>query len=82
MTAVHQDTGVIDKLGPLDVLRTYRAPAGPTHAMFGQLMLPLQVGGKVRVGDEVTQMDRKKNMKMCTLSVVRQFNSTFNSATF
>ena len=33
---------------------------GPTHAMFGQLMLPLQVGGKVRVGDEVTQMDRKK----------------------
>ena len=60
MTAVHQDTGVTDKLGPLDVLRTYRAPAGPTHAMFGQLMLPLQVGGKVRVGDEVTVMDRKK----------------------
>ena len=46
MTAVHQDTGVIDKLGPLDVLRTYRAPAGSTHAMFGQLMLPLQVGGR------------------------------------
>ena len=45
MTAVQQDTGV--KLGPLDVLRTYRAPAGPTHAMFGQLILPLQdvVGG-------------------------------------
>ena len=53
MTAVHQDTGVIDKLGPLDVLCTYHAPAGPTHAMFGQLMFPLQVRGKVRVGDEV-----------------------------
>ena len=65
MTAVHQDTGVIDKLGLLDVLRTYRAPAGPTHAMFGQLMLPLQVGGKVRVGDEVTVMERKNiSMKM------------------
>ena len=44
---------------------TYCAPAGPTHAMFGQLMLPLQVGGKVRVGDEVTVMDRKNiSMKM------------------
>ena len=61
MTAVQQDTGV--KLGPLDVLRTYRAPAGPTHAMFGQLILPLQdvVGGIMweYVGDEMMVMDRK-----------------------
>ena len=28
-----------------------------THAMFGQLMLPLQ--GNVRVGDEMMVMDRK-----------------------
>ena len=32
MTAVHQDTGVIDKLGPLDVLRTYRAPAAWSYS--------------------------------------------------
>lgn len=62
MTAVNQDTGVVDKLGPLDILRTYRAPGGPTHAMFGQLMLPLQTGGIVRVGDKVTIMEKKKVM--------------------
>ena len=62
MTAVNQDTGVVDKLGPLDILRTYRAPGGPTHAMFGQLMLSLQSGGRVRVGDKVTVMERKKKV--------------------
>lgn len=62
MTGIDQDTGEVDKLGPLDVLRTYRAPAGPTHAMFGQLLIPLQSGGRVRVGDRVTVVERKKNV--------------------
>ena len=51
---------MVDKLGPLDVLRTYRASGGPTHAKFGQLLIPLQSGGQVRVGDRVTVLDMKK----------------------
>ena len=61
MTGVDQETGVVDKLGPLDVLRTYRAPRGPLHAKFGQLMIPLQQSGKVRVGDVVQIIERKKS---------------------
>jgi uncharacterized protein YcbX len=60
MTGVDQETGEVDKLGPLDVLRTYRAPQGPLHAKFGQLMIPLQRSGKVRVGDTVQILERKK----------------------
>lgn len=60
MTGVDQETGEVDKLGPLDVLRTYRAPKGPLHAKFGQLMIPLQQSGRVRVGDTVRILERKK----------------------
>ena len=60
MTAVNQDTGEIDKLGPLEILRGYRAPGGPLHARFGQLMIPLQAGGRVRVGDTVEVIERKR----------------------
>ena len=60
MTGIDQETGEQDKLGPLEILRAYRAPRGPTHAMFGQLMIPLHVGGKIHVGDPVTIIDRKK----------------------
>ena len=60
MTGVDQETGEVDKVGPLDVLRTYRAPKGPLHAKFGQLMIPLQWTGKVRVGDTVQILERKK----------------------
>ena len=61
MTGVDQETGEVDKLmiRPLDVLRTYRAPRGPLHARFGQLLIPLQHSGKVRVGDAVQVMERK-----------------------
>lgn len=59
MTGIHQDTGEQDKLGPLEILRAYRAPQGPTHALFGQLMIPLQ-GGQVKLGDPVEIMDKKK----------------------
>jgi len=59
VTGIDQDTGELDKLGPLEILRGYRAPRGPTHAMFGQLMLPLQPG-TIRVGDKVQVLDRKK----------------------
>lgn len=60
MTGINQDTGEVDKLGPLDILRTYRAPRGPAHARFGQQMIPLQRTGKVRVGDVVKIMEWKK----------------------
>lgn len=60
MTGINQDTGEEDKLGPLEILRQYRAPKGPTHAMFGQLMIPLQAGGKIKIGDVVTVLDKKK----------------------
>ena len=60
MTGVDQESGEVDKLGPLDILRTYRAPNGPLHAKFGQLMIPLQRSGKVRVGDVVQILERKK----------------------
>ncbi len=60
MTGINQDNAEQDKLGPLEILRTYRAPRGPTHAMFGQLMIPLQAGGQVKIGDPVEIIDRKK----------------------
>lgn len=60
VTGINQDTGEQDKLGPLEILREYRAPRGPTHAMFGQLMIPLQAGGKVKLGDPVEIIDKKK----------------------
>jgi len=60
VTGIDQETGEQDKLGPLEILRGYRAPRGPTHAMFGQLMVPLQVGGRIRVGDAVEVLERKK----------------------
>ena len=60
MTGINQDTGEEDKLGPLEILRQYRAPKGPTHAMFGQLMIPLQADGKIKIGDIVTMLDKKK----------------------
>lgn len=63
MTAVDQKSGVVDKYGPLEVLRSYRAPLGPTHACFGQLLIPLQLGGVVRLGDEVTVLETKKSEK-------------------
>ena len=60
MTGIDQDTGEEDKLGPLEILRQYRAPSGPTKAMLGQLCLPLQTGGTISVGDMLTVLDRKK----------------------
>ena len=60
MTSIDQESAEVDKLPPLDILRTYRAPGGPTHAMFGQLLLPLQFGGRVKVGDKVTVIEKKK----------------------
>lgn len=60
MTGINQDTGEEDKLGPLEILRQYRAPDGPDHAKFGQFMIPLQKGSKVKLGDTVTVLDRKK----------------------
>ena len=60
MTAVNQKTGVVDKYGPLEVLRTYRAPMGPAHARFGQLLIPLQSGGEIKLGDEITVLETKK----------------------
>ena len=60
MTGINQDTGEQDKFGPLEILRTYRAPRGPTHAMFGQLLIPLQAGGKVKLGDPVQVLEMKK----------------------
>ena len=60
MTGINQDTGDEDKLGPLEILRQYRAPDGPGHAKFGQYMIPLQKGSKVKLGDTVTVLDRKK----------------------
>lgn len=60
MTGVDQDTGQVDKVGPLEILRIYRAPEGPTHAKFGQLLIPLQKGTRVRVGDKVEVIERKR----------------------
>lgn len=60
VTGINQDTGEQDKLGPLEILRAYRAPRGPTHAVFGQLMIPLQGGGTVKLGDTVEIMEMKK----------------------
>lgn len=53
-------TGEQDKVGPLEILRTYRAPQGPAHAKFGQLCVALHNTGKVRVGDTVEIIERKK----------------------
>jgi len=60
VTGIDQATGEPDKFGPLEILREYRAPRGPTHAMFGQLMVPLQSGGRIRIGDTVEVLERKK----------------------
>jgi len=60
LTAVDQSTGEVDKFGPLEILRSYRAPLGPAHACFGQLLIPLHLGGVIRVGDEVTVLQTKR----------------------
>ena len=57
MTGVHQDTGQQIKLPPLDILRTYRVPHGPARAEFGQLLLPLTTGGKIKIGDRVNVLE-------------------------
>ena len=62
MTCNNQDTGEKDKFGPLDMLRTYRAPKGPTHAMFGMKLVPLKPEGVIRVGDTVTVLERRKKV--------------------
>ncbi len=61
MTGIDQSSGSVDKVGPLEVLRSYRAPGGPAHAMFGQLMIPLQSGGRVSLGDNITILEKKKH---------------------
>ena len=60
MTGINQDTAEQSKLPPLDILRSYRAPQGPTKAKFGQLLIPLRNGGKIRVGDRVIVLETKK----------------------
>ena len=60
VTGIHQDTAEQLKVPPLDILRTYRAPRGPAHAQFGQLLLPLKAGGKIRIGDPVIVLEYKK----------------------
>ena len=60
MTGVDQETGEVDKVGPWDAQRTYRAPKGSLHAKFGWLMISLQWTEKVRVGDTVQILERKK----------------------
>ena len=59
MTGIDQETGEQDKLGPLEILRGYRAQEGPNHAKFGQLMIPLQSGGKLKLGDPVEILMKK-----------------------
>ena len=59
LTGVHQDTAKQLKLPPLDILRTYRAPGGPDKAQFGQLLLPLKTGGKIKIGDRVEVLEYK-----------------------
>ena len=62
MTGVDQETGEVpvDIVGPLDIQCAYQAPKGPLHTKFDQLMIPLQRTGKVRVGDTVQFLERKK----------------------
>eukprot|EP00117_Sycon_ciliatum_P037786 scpid83020/ scgid28188/ MOSC domain-containing protein 2, mitochondrial; Mitochondrial amidoxime reducing component 2; Moco sulfurase C-terminal domain-containing protein 2; Molybdenum cofactor sulfurase C-terminal domain-containing protein 2 len=60
MTGVDQATGEVDKVGPLEALRTYRATRGPAHAEFGQFLVPLKVGGAINVGDAVKVLEYKK----------------------
>lgn len=60
MTGIDQTSGLVDKVGPLEILRIFRAPQGPTHAMFGQLLIPLQPG-TVRLGDQITVLELKKS---------------------
>lgn len=62
MTCNNQDTGVMDKFGPVDMLRTYRAPTSPNRAMFGMMMSPLKPEGVIRVGDKVTVLERSKRV--------------------
>ena len=59
MTAINQDTGEPDKLGPLEILRAYPAPRSPTNPTFGQLMVALQPG-KIHVGDKVQVLEKRK----------------------
>ena len=61
-TSVNQETGVEDKTGPIDILRKYRAPRGPTHANFGQHLIPLQKSGKVHVGDTIQIIEKKREL--------------------
>ena len=61
-TSVNQETGVEDKTGPIDILRKYRAHRGPTHANFGQHLIPLQKSGKVHVGDTIQIIERKREL--------------------
>ena len=58
--SVNQETGAVDKLGPLDILRLYRAPAGPDKAMFGVFGLVLQSGKVIKLGDTIKILELKK----------------------
>ena len=60
LTSVDQETGEIDKFGPIDMLRTYRAPRGPTHACFGRKLVPLKPQSTVSIGDKVEIIERSK----------------------
>ena len=60
MTGIHQETAEQLKVPPLDILRTYRAPQGPAYAKFGQLLLPLKTGGKIKIGDKITVLEYRK----------------------
>lgn len=62
MTCNNQDTGEVDKYGPLDMLRTYRAPKGPAHAVFGMKLVQLKPEGVIRVGDKVKVVERRKRV--------------------
>jgi uncharacterized protein YcbX len=60
LTSVDQETGEIDKFGPIDMLRTYRAPRGPGHACFGRKLVPLNSTCRIAVGDKVEVIERVK----------------------
>ena len=60
MTCIDQETGEQDKFGPLDMLRTFRAPDGPAHAKFGRGIAPLHYPATIHVGDKVTVLERVK----------------------
>ncbi|XP_003388659.1 PREDICTED: mitochondrial amidoxime-reducing component 1-like [Amphimedon queenslandica] len=58
--SVNQETGVPDKVGPLDILRQYRAPGGPDKALFGMFGLVLQAGRTVNLGDKINVLELRK----------------------